>query len=92
MEFHVYSMIFPKALLNIAFVILADTLLEYLSDFDRGMKSWHVMRLESYKLSKTVPLTSVKSLTTYSPSLLRPLILLLSTLSSPFHNHYSLYL
>lgn len=55
MEFPVYSMTFPKALLNIAFVILADTLLEYLSDFDREMKFWHVMRLESYELSKTVP-------------------------------------
>lgn len=71
MAFHVYSMIFPKALLNIAFVILADNLLEYLSVFDREMKLWHVMRLESYELSKTVPLTSVKSLPTYSPSLLR---------------------
>lgn len=65
-------MIFPKALLNIAFVILADNLLEYLSEFDREMKVWHVMRLESYELSKTVPLTSVKSLPKYSPSLLRP--------------------
>lgn len=65
-------MIFPKALLNIAFVIFADTLLEYLSDFDREMKLWHVMRLDRYELSKTVSLTSVKSLTTYPPSLLRP--------------------
>lgn len=64
-------MICSIALLNIAFVISADTLLEYLSDFDREMKLWHVMRLESYELSKTVPLTSVKYLTTYSPSLLR---------------------
>lgn len=55
MAFHVYSMLFPKALLNIAFDIFADSLLEYLSGFDREMKLWHVMRLKSSNSVKPFP-------------------------------------